>query len=107
MAVKDMTTGNPTRLILGFALPVFIGNLFQQRYNVVDTLIVGRALGVQALAAVGSTGAILFMLIGFIIGLTAGFAVVTAQRFGAKDYDGVRKSFTTAIFLSIFLYFCF
>ena len=105
MSVKDMTTGNPVRLIIGFAIPVFIGNLFQQLYNVVDTLIVGRTLGVQALAGVGATGPFAFLVIGFIFGMTAGFAVVTAQRFGAKDFDGVRKSFTTSVFLSIILTF--
>ena len=103
MAIKDMTTGNPAKLILGFALPVFIGNLFQQFYNVADSVIVGRTLGIQALAAVGATGAIVFLVLGFVFGTTSGFAVVTAQRFGAQDYNGVRKSFTTTILLSIML----
>lgn len=103
MATKDMTTGNPTRLILGFTLPLFIGNLFQQFYNVVDTLIVGRTLGVQSLAAVGSTGPIAFLVLGFIVGITAGFAVVTAQRFGAQDENGVRKSFTHTMYLCVVL----
>lgn len=101
MTVKDMTTGNPTKLILGFALPLYIGNLFQQLYNLVDTLIVGRTLGVNSLAAVGSTGAIAFLVLGFIFGLTSGFSVITAQRFGAKDFQGVRKSFAAIVILSI------
>ncbi len=100
MTVKDMTVGSPTKLILWFALPLFIGNLFQQFYNLVDTLIVGRTLGLQALAAVGSTGAIAFLVLGFIMGTTSGFSVITAQRFGAQDYAYVRKSLTTIIFLS-------
>lgn len=101
MTTKDMTIGNPTKLILGFAFPLYIGNLFQQFYNLVDTLIVGRTLGVDSLAAVGSTGAIAFLILGFILGLTAGFSVVTAQRFGAKDFQNVRKSFASIIILSI------
>ncbi len=103
MAIQDMTTGNPTRLILWFALPLFIGNLFQQFYNIVDTLIVGRTLGVKALAAVGATGPVAFLVLGFVVGITAGFAVITAQRFGAQDDNGVRKSFTHTIMLCIIL----
>jgi len=101
MTIKDMTIGNPTKLILSFALPLYIGNLFQQLYNLVDTLIVGRTLGVNSLAAVGSTGAIAFLILGFILGLTSGFSVVTAQRFGAKDLNGIKKSFASIIILSI------
>jgi len=103
MATQDMTIGNPTKLILWFALPLFIGNLFQQFYNIVDTLIVGRTLGVQALAAVGSTGPVAFLVLGFVVGITAGFTVITAQRFGAQDETGVRKSFTHTMLLCIFL----
>ena len=103
MSTKDMTVGNPTKLILWFALPLFVGNLFQQFYNLVDTLIVGRTLGVNALAAVGSTGAIAFLVLGFVMGITSGFAVITAQRFGAQDYNGVRKSFTSIIILCLLI----
>lgn len=99
MAIQDMTIGNPTRLILWFTLPLFIGNLFQQFYNIVDTLIVGRTLGVHSLAAVGSTGPVAFLVLGFIVGITSGFAVITAQRFGAHDEEGVRKSFTHTMIL--------
>lgn len=101
MATKDMTNGNPTKLILWFALPLFIGNLFQQFYNLIDTLIVGRTLGVASLAAVGSTGAIAFLVLGFVMGLTSGFSVITAQRFGAQDFCGVRKSFTSIVILCV------
>lgn len=101
MAIKDMTVGNPTNLILKFALPLYVGNLFQQFYNLADTLIVGRTLGVNSLAAVGATGSIAFLVLGFILGLTAGFSVITAQRFGAKDFKGVRKSFASIIILSV------
>ncbi len=101
MTTKDMTVGNPTKLILSFALPVLVGNFFQQMYNFTDTLIVGKTLGVNALAAVGATGAIAFLILGFIFGATSGFSIVTAQCFGAKDYSGVRKSFATILQLSL------
>lgn len=89
---KDMTVGNPAKLILFFTLPLLAGNIFQQLYGFVDTLIVGRFLGVEALAAVGCTGCLMFLLVGCIIGLTAGLTIITGQRFGAKDYEGVRRS---------------
>lgn len=96
----DMTRGNPARLILWFALPLFAGNLFQQLYNMADTLIVGRALGADALAAVGCTGSLSFLILGFAQGLTSGFSVVLAQRTGARDAEGVRRSFGCAILLT-------
>ena len=88
---KNMTEGSPTKLILGFAIPMLMGMLFQQVYNFVDTIIVGRYLGVKALAAVGSTGSISFLIIGFCVGVCSGFTLPVAQRFGAKDYAGLRK----------------
>ncbi len=90
-STKNMTEGSPAKLILGFALPMLVGMLFQQIYNFVDTIIVGRYLGVNARAAVGSTGSIHFLIIGFCIGTCSGFTLPVAQRFGAKDYDGLRK----------------
>lgn len=101
MAVKDMTVGKPAGLILWFTLPLLIGNIFQQLYNLADTLIVGRTLGVQALAAVGATGPIAFLVLGFVMGMTSGQTVITAQRFGAQDIKGVRRSFTANIILSV------
>ena len=76
--VKDMTVGNPTKLILSFSIPILIGNVFQQFYNMVDTMIVGRFIGVEALAALGATGSLNFLVVGFIIGITSGFAVPIA-----------------------------
>lgn len=98
---KDMTNGNPIKLILTFSIPLLIGNVFQQFYNMVDAIIVGRYLGVDALAAVGSTGSMVFLVNGFVIGLTSGFAVLVAQRFGANDIDGVKKAFYSSIVLSM------
>ncbi|MBO5291977.1 MAG: MATE family efflux transporter [Lachnospiraceae bacterium] len=97
----DMTKGSPVKLIFKFMLPLIVGNIFQQFYNMADTIIVGRAVGVQALAAVGATGTIMFLIIGFMQGLTTGFTVLTSQRFGAGDLDGLRKSVGNAAVLSI------
>ena len=88
---KDLTSGHPFRIILNFAVPVFFGYLFQQFYNLVDTIIVGRFLGVDALAAVGSTGSLNFFIIGFCMGLSSGFAIPVAQRFGAQDFGSMRQ----------------
>lgn len=97
---KNMTEGSPMKHILGFAVPMLLGMLFQQVYSFVDTIIVGRYLGVNALAAVGSTGSIHFLIIGFCIGVCSGFTLPVAQRFGAKDYDGLRKYVGTSAILA-------
>lgn len=97
---KDLTKGNPTKLILLFTLPLLLGNVFQQFYSMADTIIVGRTIGVNALAAVGAAGSIMFLILGFAQGLTSGFAIITAQRFGAEDFEGVRRSVTTSVILS-------
>ena len=89
--VKDMTNGTPSRHILGFAVPMLFGMLFQQFYNLVDTIIVGKTLGVEALAGVGATGSINFMIIGFCMGVCNGFVIPVAQCFGAKKPADLRK----------------
>lgn len=99
-AVKDLTVGEPARLILYFTLPLLAGNVFQQMFGFVDTLIVGRFLGVEALAAVGCTGPMMFLMLGFIGGMTSGFSICTGQKFGAKDFEGVRRSAAICIALS-------
>ena len=98
--MMDMTKGSATKLILSFMIPIFIGNLFQQFYNMVDTAIVGQFVGVGALAAVGSTGGVLFLVQGFVNGLTHGFSVIVSQRYGANDQEGIKKATATAIYLS-------
>lgn len=100
---KNMTEGKPIKLIIFFTIPLLIGNIFQQFYSMADALIVGRTVGVRALAAVGCTGSITFLIIGFAQGLSMGLSVVMAQRFGAQDLKGVRKSFTTSIVISLFV----
>ena len=97
----DMTSGSPVKLILAFTIPLMIGNIFQQFYNLTDAFIVGRTIGSDALGAVGSTGSIQFLIFGFYLGLTSGFAVVTGQRFGARDEEGVRRSVCTSCLLSL------
>ncbi len=97
---KDMTTGSPMKLILGFAVPLLFGFLFQQFYSVVDTVIVGQFLGVKALAGVGSTGSLNFMIIGFCMGVCNGFAIPVAHKFGAKDFSGMRQFIANSIWLS-------
>ena len=98
---RDMTKGSPLPVILQFTLPLIIGNIFQQLYNMADTIIVGRYVGADALAAVGSTGTIMFLVLGFAQGITAGFTVLTSQRFGAKDTSGVKRSVANGILLAL------
>ena len=97
---KDLTTGSPLRLIFQFALPTLFGMLFQQFYNLVDTMIVGKLLGAQALAAVGSTGSINFFVIGFCMGVCSGFAIPVAQKMGAREYPQMRQYVMNAAYLS-------
>ena len=100
---KDMTEGSPWRLILFFALPLIAGNMVQQMYAFADTFLVGRFLGVKALAAVGCTGCLMFLMIGFVMGMTTGLAIKTGQAFGAKDEEGVRRSAAACVVLSIIM----
>lgn len=97
---KDLTHGSPAKLILGFALPLLAGMLFQQLYNLVDTMIVGRFLGVTALAGVGATGSINFLVLGFCMGVCAGFSIPVAQRFGAREESRMREFVANGILLS-------
>ena len=91
MHTKDLTTGSPMKLILSFMLPLVFGLLFQQVYSMVDTIVVGKFLGVDALAGVGSTGSITFLVLGLCNGVCAGFAIPVAQKFGQRDFDGLRR----------------
>lgn len=98
--IKDLTRGEPLKLILLFSIPLLIGNIFQQLYNIADIVIVGRTLGVEALASVGATAPLFFLIMFAVVGLNNGFAVVTGQKFGAKDYNAVRRSATVSTILS-------
>ena len=99
--VRDMTHGSPLRLILGFALPMAIGNIFQQFYSMADTIIVGKFIGVDALASVGSTGSLNFLILGFVLGVCNGFAIPISQCFGAGDLKGMRRCVANSIYLGI------
>lgn len=97
--VRDMTKGSPVKLILGFTGPMLIGNLFQQFYNMVDSIVVGKFVNKDALAAVGATSSAIFLIFGLTFGLSAGISIVISQYFGAGDYENLRKSFATAIYV--------
>ena len=99
--IKDMTKGTPWKLILAFMIPVCCGNVFQNFYNIVDSLIVGRFLGVEALAAVGSTGSINFLVIGWVVGMTSGFGIQLSQAFGANDEKRLKHYLAMSVYLSI------
>ena len=108
--IKDLTRGTPLKLISLFALPILLGNIFQQLFHISDILIVGRLLGVKALAALGASAPIFFMFLLIAFGFTGGLTIITAQRFGAKDIKGVKASFfhsliASAIFSAI-ISFC-
>ncbi len=98
--MQDMTSGTPLKLIVKFSIPLLVGNIFQQLYSISDIIIVGRLIGIKALAAVGVAAPLFFMLVLVSIGFTNGLTVITAQRFGAHDNHGLRRSVTTATILS-------
>lgn len=100
---KDMTKGSPMKLILGFSVPLIFGLLFQQLYSMVDTIIVGHYLGVEALAAVGATGSIYFLINGFCIGVCSGFAIPVAQEFGAGNEKKLRQYVANSVWLATFI----
>ena len=100
---NDMTKGSPMKIILSFTFPIFLGNVFQQFYNMADAVIVGKFVGTKALAAVGSTGTIMFLIYGFVVGMTAGFTVLTAQKFGAGDMKAMRSTVAGASILSLII----
>ena len=97
---KEMTSGSPMKLILGFSVPLLFGFLFQQFYNLVDTMIVGRLLGKYALAGVGSTGSINFLILGFCTGVCSGYSIPISQMFGAGDYNRMRRFVTHSLILT-------
>ncbi|MCM1298873.1 MAG: MATE family efflux transporter [Firmicutes bacterium] len=99
--VREMTRGNPLKLILGFCLPMLLGNIFQQLYSMVDTVIVGKCINLDALAAVGSTGSVSFLVIGFTTGITSGSCILPAQLFGAGDYSQMRRAVAHAVYLCV------
>ena len=100
--MKDLSQGHEGKLISRFAMPMLLGNVFQQAYNIVDTIIVGKFIGIDALAAVGSSFPIIFMLVSFIIGITMGFTIIISQYFGAKEMSKVKRAINT-LYIFIFV----
>mgnify|MGYP003255462021 FL=1 len=98
---NDMTRGNPVRLILAFMIPTYLGNIFQQFYNLVDSVVAGRYIGVNALAAIGSTTSLIFLVTGWLQGITSGFSIMVAQSFGAKDYQQMRRYVAMSVYLCV------
>lgn len=99
--MADMTQGSPVRHVLIFAIPLFIGNIFQQIYNIVDTMVAGYNLGDQAIAAIGATSSLYGLLVNFAWGLNSGFGIVVARKFGAKDEEGLKSSIAAMMILNI------
>lgn len=98
-----LTTGNPWKKIIQFTLPLLLGNLFQQAYNMADAAIVGQTLGVNALGAVGATGSVQFLVLGFCMGTSSGFAIPVANAYGAKRWDRLKRNVFTGGFLCLIL----
>ena len=99
--VRDMTKGSPVRLLLTFAAPLLVANIFQQLYTVVDAVVLGRGVGVRALAAAGSTGSVHFLVFGFITGLTHGYSILISQKFGAGSAAGVRRAVANSAYIAV------
>lgn len=97
----DLTQGRPMKVIFLYTIPLLLGNFFQQFYSLIDTLIVGKTISVDALASVGATGGLTALVIGFAQGMTSGLTILTARKYGANDERGVRKSFASGIIISI------
>ena len=98
---NDMTKGSPVKLILAFMIPTYLGNIFQQFYNLVDSIVAGRYIGVNALAAIGSTTSLIFLVIGWLNGITSGFSIRVAQSFGAKDFKRMRHFVAMSVLLCL------
>lgn len=98
--INDMTIGNPTKLIIRFMIPMCLGNIFQQFYNIVDSIVAGQFIGVTALAAIGSTGSLMFFVTGWLSGLSSGFAILVSQWFGARQYDRMRHYVAMSVYLA-------
>jgi len=99
--IKDMTSGNPVGLLLMFSLPMLIGNIFQQFYNIIDSIIVGKYIGADALAAVGATGSVQFLFFSLCNGMSAGIGIIISQYFGAKDEEYVKRSIANSVYVML------
>ena len=101
--VKNMTSGSPGKLILFFAIPLMFGNIFQQLYTMVDTMVVGQVVGVKALAALGAVDWIVWMILGIASGMTQGFSILVSQYYGAQNWEGLKKAVARSYILTAIL----
>ena len=101
--IQDMTSGSPGRLIILFAIPLMLGNICQQLYTMVDTMVVGQVVGVEALAALGAVDFLMWVVTGISTGLTQGFSIQLSQYYGAKDFENLRKSLAHSYRLTAFI----
>ena len=101
--IQDMTSGSPGRLIILFAIPLMLGNICQQLYTMVDTMVVGQVAGVEALAALGAVDFLMWVVTGISTGLTQGFSIQLSQYYGAKDFENLRKSLAHSYRLTAFI----
>ena len=101
--VKDLTSGSPGKLILLLAVPLMLGNIFQQFYTMVDTMVVGQVVGVKALAALGAVDWIVWMILGIASGMTQGFSILVSQYYGAQKWDGLKKAVARSYILTAIL----
>ena len=101
--IQDMTSGSPGRLVILFAIPLMLGNICQQLYTMVDTMVVGQVAGVEALAALGAVDFLMWVVTGISTGLTQGFSIQLSQYYGAKDFENLRKSLAHSYRLTAFI----
>ncbi|MDE1549079.1 MATE family efflux transporter [Jeotgalibaca caeni] len=99
--MEDMTLGSPWKLIVRFTIPLLMGNIFQQLYSLMDTIIIGRSLGMNALGAIGAVGSLTFFVQGFVLGIASGLSLILAQRFGAKNEERIRSSYIASLWISM------
>ena len=105
--IRDMTEGSPARLLTGFAVPLMLGSICQQLYTMVDAAVVGNTIGIEALASIGAADWLNWLVLGAMMGFTQGFTIFTAQRFGAEDWSGLRKSVTHALMMTVLVSIAF
>lgn len=100
---RSLTEGDPFKLIISFSIPLLISNLFQQLYNMIDTIVVGQCVGINAMAAVGASGSLTFLMTGCIMGLCPGLAIPVSQEYGAKNYNSMRRYVTNSLYVGMII----
>ena len=100
---RSLTEGDPFKLIISFSIPLLISNLFQQLYNMIDTIVVGQCVGINAMAAVGVSGSLTFLMTGCIMGLCPGLAIPVSQEYGAQNYNAMRRYVTNSLYVGMII----